>query len=297
MADISQRIRNLERFTFILKTLSKYGLAKWAQEWSPEFVKEHFKSSEGESIREMPWEKRVRLAFTELGTTFIKLGQVMSTRADLVGTEVATELEKLQADTPTDPPESVRATIEAELGKPPEQLFAEFDDVALASASIGQVHVARLTSGEPVVVKVQHPGIDETVEKDLEVLGTIAGLIEKHSPVLRPYRPRALVAEFRRNLLRELDFNRERRNLEEFARNFRDDPTVHFPIAYPEFSTQRVLTMERLDGTPIADTAALEEKQVDNATFAWNAATVFVEMIFRDGFYHADPHPGNIMSP
>lgn len=173
---------------------------------------------------------------------------MLSTRADGVGVEVATELEKLQADTPTDPPESVRATIEAELGKPPEQLFAEFDDVALGSASIGQVHLARLHTGEAVVVKVQHPGIDETVVKDLEVLGTIAGLIEKHSAELRPYRPRALVAEFRRNLLRELDFRRERRNLEEFARNYQDDPTVHFPIAYPDFCTGRVLTMEKLEG-------------------------------------------------
>lgn len=286
--------RNTKRLEAIVRVLARYGLADWIRDWSPEFIKKHFKSEDGKAIVDLPQAERIRLAFTELGTTFIKLGQVLSTRADLVGPELAKELSKLQSDNPADPPEVVRHIIETELGKPPEALYAEFDEKPLGSASIAQVHIAKLESGEPVVVKVQHPGIEDTIQRDLEVLGFLAGIAEKASAELRLYRPRAMIAEFRRSLLRELDFERERRNLEAFTRNFADDPTVHFPKPYRELTTKRVLTMERLDGNPIARTEILEANGVDTEQVAWAGATAFLEMVFRDGFYHADPHPGNI---
>jgi len=287
--------QNAKRFEAIVSVLAKYGLADFVREWNPEFLKERFKSRDGVDIAEMSMGERVRLAFTELGTTFIKLGQILSTRADLIGPEIASELAELQSSNPADPPESVRQTIETELGKAPGALFAEFEDTPLGSASIAQAHRATLPSGEAVVIKIQHPGIEDTVQKDLEILSFLAGIAEKASPELQLYQPRAMIAEFRRNLLRELDFERERRSLEEFTRNFSEDPTVHFPKPYPEFTTKRVLTMERLDGIPIAHTEELKTKEIDSESVAWNGATAFLEMVFRDGFYHADPHPGNIL--
>ena len=286
--------RNAKRFETIVRTLARYGLADWVREWNPEFVKDYFKGVGGRPIAEQSREVRIRLAFTELGTTFVKLGQVLSTRSDIIGPELAQELSKLQSSNPVDPPESVVATIESELGQPPEQLYAEFSLTAAGSASIAQVHMATLKTGEKVVVKVQHPGIEDRVQEDLEILAFLAGIAEKHSVELRLYQPRGMTAEFRRSILREMDFLREKRSLEEFARNFQDDPTVHFPKPYSALTSRRVLTMERLEGVSIAETEILAERGVNTEEIAWNGATAFLEMVFRDGFYHADPHPGNI---
>ena len=286
--------RNRKRFEQVIRTLAKYGLADWVRDWNPDLVKRQFRSGEGEDVRDMAPGVRLRMALTELGTTYIKLGQMMSSRSDVIDAEIAAELSQLQSGTPADEPDYVRETIESELGQPAEQLFATFDDVPMASASIGQVHAATLHDGQAVVVKIQHRGIDETVRADLEILTALAKIAEDYSRELRLFQPRALTAEFRRSLLGELDFKREERNLLEFARNFEDDPSVHFPRAYPEFSTQRVLTMERIDGFSIADSEQMGRADVDSKEIAKRGANAYLEMIFRDGFYHADPHPGNI---
>ena len=186
--------------------------------------------SDGRKISELSQETRVRMAVTELGPTFIKLGQILSTRADLVGPELATELSQLQSSTPADSPEEVRATIEDELGKTPEELYAEFSDVAFASASIGQVHEAKLHDGQQVIVKVQHAGIEQTIQRDLDIMSGLAELAERHSPQLRAFSPVSTTAEFRRTLLRELDFTREKRNLEQFARNFMETRPFIFRV-------------------------------------------------------------------
>jgi ubiquinone biosynthesis protein len=208
---------------------------------------------------------------------------------------MAGELAHLQINTPADPPATVRATMEAEFGKPPDELFAHFKEEHLASASIAQVHVARLHSGEHVVVKVQHAGIEDRIMRDLDILAGLAELAQRHSSELRPYQPEAVVRQFRRTLLRELDFTFERRNLEEFAKNFTQDDTVHFPRAYAPLSTRRVLTMEKLDGILDTHPGALADSGVDLNEFAHRGATMYLNMIFRDAFYHADPHPGNLM--
>ena len=220
---------------------------------------------------------------------------MLSTRADIVGPGIAKELSKLQADTPADPPEIVRRTLEEELGVPVEELYAGFEEGAVASASIGQVHNAELEDGTPVVVKVQHPGIEKTVVNDLDILMALADVAERLSSEARLYQPKATAAEFRRNLLRELDFKREERNLLQFARNFGGDGTVHFPLPFPELSTRRVLTMERVDGIPISDTGRIDVVGANKEELAKRGANLYLEMIFRDGFYHADPHPGNIL--
>jgi ubiquinone biosynthesis protein len=287
--------RNAHRVGEILTVLAKYGLADWFKGWHYSWIQDRIQTFDGQHIPDLKLEERVRLAFTELGTTFIKLGQVLSTRPDLVGPELAMELAHLQTATPADPPDIVRAAMEAELGRAPEALFAEFDYVPLASASIAQVHRARLHTGEEVVVKIQRAGITDKILPDLDIVAGLAELAEKHSQQVRPYQPSGVVRQFRRTLLRELDFTVERRNLEEFAAHFAQDDTVHFPRPYPEFCTRKVLTMERLDGIIGTDSAALAASGADLNEFARRGANMYLQMIFRDAFYHADPHPGNLM--
>jgi ubiquinone biosynthesis protein len=286
---------NTRRVREIIGTFAKYGLAGWFKGWHPSWVADQLKAPDGRRISEIRVEERVRLIFTELGPTFIKLGQMLSTRPDFVGAEMARELAHLQTSVAADPPDMVRNMIAAELGQPPDNIFSQFEEMPFASGSIAQVHHARLQSGEDVVVKVQHSGISKKILPDLDILANLAELAEKHAPQLRPYQPRAIIRQFSRVLLRELDFSYERVNLEEFAKHFADDPTVHFPVSYKALSTRRVLTMERLDGILGADSAALKAHIANSDEFTWRCANMYMEMILRDKFYHADPHPGNLM--
>ena len=287
--------KQAKRLAEIMKILSRYSMTGWIKRIPFQSVRNMVASSETQAITDMPLPVRLRLALTEMGTTYIKLGQVLSTRADLVGPEIADELRKLQADTPADPSDVVRLTIRDELGKDPEELFQEFDPVAFSSASIGQVHRAQLADGQTVVIKVQHDGIQEKVRIDLELLEGLSKLLQEHVPDARAYQPVATTREFRRTLLRELDFLSERSHLEQFARNFAEDSTVHIPVVYPHLCSRRVLTMELLQGIPGSKPEKISDSGVDLNDFAKNAANVFLNMIFRDGFYHADPHPGNFM--
>ena len=295
LARLTSIDRSATRLSEIISVLAKYGLADWLRRINYEWLQQQFTSSEGQRIADLSQEARIRMALTELGTTFIKLGQMLSTRADLVGPELATELKKLQSNTPPDDPQTVEATVDAELGAPPASLYAEFEEGALASASIGQVHRARLSSGESVVVKVQHAASDATVRRDLEIMQGLAELAERHASQLRAYQPIATTAEFRRTLLRELDFTRERRNLQQFSQNFADNEHIHFPTVYPDLSSQRVLTMEYVEGISLSDREQLLESGADLNEVALRGANMYLDMIFRDGFYHADPHPGNLM--
>ncbi|SPE60353.1 Ubiquinone biosynthesis protein AarF [Verrucomicrobia bacterium] len=295
IAALTRLERNAHRVSEIIGVLAKYGLADLFKGWHYAWIQDRIQSFDGHHIPDLKFEERVRLAFTELGTAFIKLGQVLGTRPDLVGPEMARELARLQTAAPADPPDTVRKLIETELGQTPETLFAQFEDKPMASASIAQVHRARLPGGEDVVIKVQHTGILERMMPDLDILASLAELAEKHAPQVRPYQPSAVVRQFHHTLLRELDFTFERRNLEEFAAHFADDPTVHFPRPYPKFSTRRVLTMDRLDGILGTDSTALAASGANLNEFARCGATMYLQMIFRDGFYHADPHPGNLM--
>jgi ubiquinone biosynthesis protein len=279
----------------IVRVLVKYRLAGWLSAIPVPRIHEFLKHSEGPSIKDLTREERIRLAMTELGTTFIKIGQMMSTRPDVVSPELAAELSKLQSQASADPPEVVRACILDELGKPPEEIFARFEPEAFASASVAQVHLAELPTGETVVVKVQKAGIGKRIETDLSILASLAELAEKNSAELRAYEPVRLVAEFRRTILNELDFSRERRNLEAFCRNFADDETVRFPRPWPAFCSRRVLTMDFLDGILGTDADKLHETGADLNEFARRGSTIYLDMIFRDSFYHADPHPGNLM--
>lgn len=294
LSSIPQIYHHLGRWTEILEVLSKYGLASWIGRLGPDFAKDLLKARGGAAIARVAWETRLRLAMAELGSTFIKLGQILSTRPDLVGVKLAEEFQHLQANVPADPPEVVRKLIEAELGQPIEKLFAQFDPEAMASASIGQVHRARLHSGEAVVVKVLHAEIEKKVAVDMDILAGLAQMAEM-IPDFRNYRPTAIAAEYQRVMRRELDFGREQRNIQQFAHDFRNDPTIHVPRTYPALCTRRVLVMEMLEGIKLSESQRLAAAGVDLDEVARRGAAICLKMIFDHGFYHADPHPGNLL--
>lgn len=294
ITSIPQIYRNVRRWTEIISVLSKYGLADWISRFNLEFIKDALKARDGEAIARHTREARIRLALTELGPTFIKLGQLLSTRPDLVGVSLADELAKLQADVAADPPAKIRELVQDELGQSLDQLFDDFTDEPIASASIGQVHAARLANGEEVVVKVQHLGIESKVREDLDVLAGLAQLAEL-IPEFAAYRPAATVGEMARTLRRELDFGREERTLQQFELLFADNPNVRIPSPVTELCTPRVLTMERIDGVKLQETEQLLAAGIDLEQVARRGAELYLEMIFTHGFYHADPHPGNIV--
>jgi ubiquinone biosynthesis protein len=295
LSSLARGQRSAGRLAHIVAILCKYSLAGWLKAVNVPPFRRFLTSYDGQPIAGLPTEVRIRMALTEMGTTFIKLGQILSTRPDVVGPALAQELSSLQVDAPADPPAAVRALVETELRQPIEELFAEFEANAFASASIGQVHRARLRDGRRVVVKVLHHNIETRVATDLDIMMALADLGEKYSAEMRNYRPRAVTVEFRRTMLRELDFRRELRNIQEFMHHFKGDRTVRFPAPHPALSSRRVLTLDHLDGIRIADTSRLKLEGHDLQAISRRGANIVLSMIFRDGFYHADPHPGNLL--
>lgn len=295
VSDLPKLVRNAGRFNEVVAVALKFGIAPWLSDVKADWVQRLLRSEDGTKIGDLSEPVRVRMALTELGTTFIKLGQILSTRADLVGPELAEELSELQSSTPADSPEQVIETIQAELGDHPDNLYRSFEAEAFASASIGQVHRAVLSDGTGVVVKVQHAGIEDRVQNDLEILIELAKLAETYSKEVAQYNPVATAMEFRKTLLDELDFTREQRNLIRFTENFKDEPGVRFPAPHPERCTERVLTMDAFHGISVSNRELLEESGFDLSDIARRGAGMFLKMVFEDGFYHADPHPGNLM--
>ena len=289
-SELSKRTKRLNE---IVQVFTRYGLADSVKDSTPGRIKKWFVDPEGELLSQYSQAERFRMALSELGTTFIKFGQMLSARDDLFEPAVLAELKKLQADTTPDPPDVVRATVEVELGESVEDLYEEFDFEALGSASVGQVHAATLPDGTEVVVKLLHAGIEETVQLDLELMAQAAGILDRGSDM--PFSPSDVLSDFRRQLLNELDLQQEQRNLDRFIANFSADPKVKFPQPYPALSTRRVLTMDRLTGISLSDHEALEAEGLDLGALARQGADIWIEMIFRDRFYHADPHPGNLM--
>lgn len=236
--------------------------------------------------------ERARGVCVELGTTFIKIAQQLSTRRDIVGDEIADALGELQARVPPDAPDVVRAVIRDQLGEEPEEAFDDFSFDALGSASVAQVHPARLKDGTEVVVKVQHEGTAERIRSDLDILEALAMMLEANDPSLALYRPVAVVGQLRRSLLAEVNFRLEAAHLAQFGANFADEPDVVIPTPYPELSSEQVLTMSRVPGVPLSDT--LSDLGPLAVPFVRRGADIYIEMIFRDSLFHADPHPGNI---
>lgn len=239
--------------------------------------------------------EHLRMALEDLGTTFIKLGQILSTREDLVPPTYVAELSKLRAEVPPVPVDEIIAVIEDSFGRPLDELFSEFDRTPLAAASIGQVHAARLPGGTPVVVKVQKPGIDAQVEEDLAILRQLAHFAQRRAPLGEVYDLVSLVDEFGWTLWTELDYLREGQNAEQFRRNFADNDEVVIPIVYWEWTNKRVITLERIDGIHVDDLACLDAAGIDRVALAQRAANLILEQVFVHRFFHADPHPGNFV--
>ncbi len=237
--------------------------------------------------------ERLRLALEELGPTFIKLGQLLSTRADLLGPEFRLELAKLQDDAPHLPSEVVLEVVRTELGGEPESVFAAFDPEPLAAASIGQAHAATMPDGTEVVVKIRRPGAMEEVELDLEILLICAAHASRRSKEMAEYDVVGIAEEFAQTTRAELDYLREGRNAEQFAANFADDTDVQIPRVFWERTTSRMITLERIRGSKITDLAALDQAGIDRQDLAKRATDVIAKMVFHDRFFHADPHPGN----
>ena len=250
----------------------------------------------GHERREQPYTTpdHLRLALEELGPTFIKLGQILSTRSDILPPDYLQELAKLQDAAPSVPGATIRELIRQELGANPEELFAEFESEPLASASIGQAHTATLQDGTPVVVKVRRPDVVAKIEEDLEILQNLATQASRRWDAAADYNLTGIAAEFAQTLRAELDYLQEGHNAERFAENFASDPDVHIPRVFWATTTSRVLTLERIIGMKVNDLDALDRAGIDRQALAKRAAGVAVKMVFEDGFFHADPHPGNL---
>ncbi|MBC2694382.1 MAG: AarF/ABC1/UbiB kinase family protein, partial [Desulfobacteraceae bacterium] len=247
-----------------------------------------------EQVEKLSRAERVRMVMEELGPTFVKLGQILSTRPDLISVEFIQELSKLQDNVPSFPYSEARQIIEFELGRPLKDIFQHFEDTPLAAASIGQVHRAQLKDGEEVVVKVQRPGIRKTIEVDLEIMLHLASLMERHLKELQVHRPVRIVQEFARTLEKEIDYTIEASHIERFARQSVDDPTVYVPKVFRNTTTERVLTMEYIDGIKASEIDSIEREGLDRKIITARGADLILRQIFDYGFFHADPHPGNI---
>jgi ubiquinone biosynthesis protein len=243
--------------------------------------------------RPPPPAARLRLALGELGVVFIKLGQMLSTRADLLPAEFVTELAMLQDSAPPVPIDDVRRTITEDLGAPPEQVFGSFEEEPIASASIGQVHGAVLPEGTPVVVKVRRPGVIEEVERDLDILSRLAQWSQTHTAFGRDIDLMPIVAEFAYGLRNELDYVREGHNAERLGQAFAGDTSVWIPRVHWDYTTARVLTLDRVGGVKVTEIATLDRLKVPRRAIARNAVRMFMREVLDLGFFHADPHPGN----
>lgn len=292
MAAILDTVRDLGRLREIAGVLARHGFDELLQRTGLSGLVPGKRSEEPEP--KLP--VRIRLVLEELGPTFIKLGQVLSTRADLLPADVVTELKQLQDNVPPLPFEEMRGAIETELGAPIASVFSQFEEEPLASASIGQVYRAQLSSEDgqaSVVVKVQRPNVGRVIDRDIDLLYSFAHTIERSIPESRAYRPSVLVAEFDRAIRAELDYAQEADNAERFAENFAQlTAVVRFPKVYRELSSKKVITLEYFAGLNVFDAVA---RGASAERIAKNAVQVVVKMIFEHGFFHADPHPGNIL--
>lgn len=292
---LPQIYRNVRRATEIATILSKYGLNEIIRLTRLDSLIPGWRrdsSTDSENLER--YEVRIRRALLELGPTFIKLGQFLSTRPDIVGVELAIELQTLQSQVDANKFEVVKTIVEKELGKPLDELFSSFSESAIAAGSIGQVHLASLPSGQEVVVKVQHPNIDKQIKTDMEILTTVAQLAEQFEE-LKNYQPTMLISQWRRVITAELNFRREQQRLDQFQRLMGKEKGLKIPLAFDSHCSNRVLTMERINGRSLQSLCSSPTGEFDLTDIAKRGAEYYLKMIFRHGIYHADPHGGNII--
>ena len=294
-----QRIYNIQRLRQILGVLVKYGFGYIVDRLHIEqsiIGKKFFslRPARKLDIFNIPKPVRIRKVLEELGPTFIKLGQIMSTRPDLIPIELCRELEKLQDKIPPFEYKKVEKQIKLTLKSPLNELFNQFSKEPKAAASLAQVHSAQLKDGTKVMVKVQRPGIEKTIKKDIEILFELAKLADRHIEGIGVYNPMGLIDEFKKSIIREIDFTKEANNIKRFRRQFASDDMVYIPKVFSELSSRQVLTVERIKGIKVSNNEEIDSAGLDRHKIAINGANALLKMVFIYGFFHADPHPGNI---
>ncbi|MCP4670532.1 MAG: AarF/ABC1/UbiB kinase family protein, partial [Desulfobacula sp.] len=296
---VSKRYRHLKRYQQIIGIIVKYGFENIIHAMHIDryiesgldlipFVKRD------EKVEKLSNNQRIRMTLEELGPTFIKMGQVLSTRPDLIPIDLLNELEKLQNHVPAFEFEHVKNILVSEFNKPFDQIFDSMEEKPLASASIGQVHRAMINGSQQIAVKIQRPGIRKTIETDLEIMLHIASIMENHIEEVALFNPVKIVEEFARSIENELDYSIEASNMEQMAKLFKNDQTIHIPKVYRAESSQRVLAMEYIQGIKADDIKAIETAGLDRKLITSRGADCIMKQIFEFGFFHADPHPGNI---
>ena len=295
---VGRTYRHLARYRQILTVFFKYGFGDLVEllkiEQYIEIGLQLISKNRRSRLEKLSRAQRVRMACEELGPTYIKFGQILSTRPDLVPIDFIKELSKLQDNVPSSPFSEVSKIIEAELGGAPEDIFDFFEETPLASASIGQVYRATLKDGEAVAVKVQRPGIKKIIEVDLEIMLHLATLMERHIEEMSLHQPVKIVEEFARTLEKEIDYNIEATSMERIARNFLNDLTIYVPKVFRETTTESVLTTEFVEGIKVSEIDRLEEAGLDRKLITVRGADIVLKQIIKHGFFHADPHPGNV---
>jgi len=292
------RPRHVGRYRRIAEILARHGfgaiLAQLGLDERLNIPRRIFRRGE-EAAERVPPAVRLRLALEELGPTFIKLGQIASTRPEILPPSVLAELSNLQDNVPPAPWEEILPLIQEELGRPLPEIFAALDPTPIASASLAQVYPAMLADGTHVVVKVQRPGVERTVDTDLDILLDIARLVRDGLPGVTPFNPVELAEEFAIALHEELDYMREGRNADRFRENFAEEEHLYVPRVYWEFTTRRLMVQERIRGIKIDDLDSLDAAGYDRERIALHAARLVIKEVLEDGFFHADPHPGNLL--
>ena len=284
-----------ERLGEIRAALKKYGFAEILGQTAKSKIRRKDDDDAPSLLLDDEVPVKLRLMLQELGTTFIKLGQLLSTRPDIVGEKIANELANLQDDNPAISYDKVKAIVERELKGNIDELFEDFSHEHLATASIGQVHEAKLTTGERVAVKVQKEGITDKIDLDIRIMKYVANRADKLNSDLRKLNLPGIMEEFDRSIHKEIDYNNEFMNMQRIELNFVDNPQIHIPATYSQYCTSKVLTMEFIDGTKLNDVYESKDEKFDKELLAKNILDSYLQQLFIDGFFHGDPHPGNIM--
>lgn len=291
-------IKNLNRGREVLAVMLNYGFGDILERLGlMKYIKlgqRYLLNKKQEEFAELTTARRIRLALQELGPTFVKFGQVLSTRPDLIPLELIEELSLLQESVPPFPTADVLQLIEKEFRKPVAEVFPHFEEQPLAAGSLGQVHRATDDQGRALAVKIRRPHVVQDVERDISLMLEIAQLLEKHLPESRIFDPVGLVNHFTRTIRREMSFRREARTMQEFARRFEDDPRLYVPFVDQDRSTDAILTMGFVEGFKVDDYASFSEHQIDRRMVALTGAKIFLKQAFEFGIFHGDPHPGNI---
>lgn len=281
-------LQNAVRLKTIVSVFAKHGFQDLVQR----LKLGRYKGSH--RLNHLSMSQRLRMSFEELGPAFVKLGQLLATRPDLIPSEYCREFSRLHNQVKTLPFAEIEPVLENHFGKPVAEVFQSFDREPLAAASIAQVYRAVLKDGDEVVVKVQRPGISKVIRDDLNVLYVLADLLSHYIPEARLYNPEGIVNEFAKSLALETNFIVEANNVRRFAENFADQPNIKIPRVYRKFSGQRVLVMEKLKGTPLSDQKALSQEGIDPEQVMKTGLRCYLKMVFKDGLFHGDLHAGNM---